>query len=131
MYSTDPIADMLSRIRNAIMIGKSSVDVPHSKIKEQIAKILESNNYLETVTIDGEGKSKLIHITINKELSPASITEITRVSKPGRRVYTNSSEIPKVKSGRGMVVMSTSKGLMTGTEAETANIGGEVICSVY
>lgn len=131
MYSTDPIADMLTRIRNAIMIQKTSVDVPYSKMKEQIAKILKSNNFVDSISVEGAGKDKVITIQLNKELDQSRITEISRVSKPGRRVYASSTEIPRVKSGRGMIVMSTSKGLMTGTEATKAKIGGEVICSVY
>ena len=131
MYSTDPIADMLTRIRNALMVRKTSVDVPYSNVKHQIAKILKANNYIDDLKVSGEGKDKKISLELHAALAPARITEITRISKPGRRVYTGSTEIPRVKNGRGIVVMSTSKGLMTGDEAKNNKVGGEVLCSVY
>ena len=131
MASTDPIADMLTRIRNAIAVRKQTVVLPHSNVKEKIANILKDNNYIESVNVDGSGIEKHIILEVTTELSPVHITEIKRISSPGRRVYANAREIPVVKGGRGVVILSTSKGLMTGREAKQHNLGGEVICSVY
>jgi small subunit ribosomal protein S8 len=129
--STDPIADMLTRIRNAILVQKHEVSLPHSKIKEAIARSLQANGFLESVNVTDLSVGKQLHIVINQESENARITEIKRLSKPGRRVYSNAGEIPAVRHGRGIVIISTSKGLMTGTEAKTAGLGGELIVSVY
>lgn len=131
MTSTDPIADMLTRIRNAIRVHKSEVNVPHSKVKESIAKLLQANHFVDAVEVNTEEKAKTIHITISKDDAPIRITEIDRISKPGRRLYTGVSEIPTVKRGRGIVIISTSKGMMTGAEARANKLGGELICKVY
>ena len=129
--STDPIADMLTRIRNAINVRKKEITVPHSKIKEAIAQLLVDNNYLEKVEVNTEEKFKKLNITINTEASNPRITEISRVSTPGRRLYVKYDNIPRVKNGRGIVVLSTSKGMMTGQEATKNHMGGELICKVY
>jgi len=129
--STDPIADMLTRIRNAINVRKKEITVPHSKIKESIAQLLVDNNYLEKVEVNTEEKFKKLNITINTEASNPRITEISRVSTPGRRLYVKYDNIPRVKNGRGIVVLSTSKGMMTGQEATKNHMGGELICKVY
>ncbi len=131
MYSTDPIADMLTRVRNALLVSKTSVDVPYSRLKEQIAGILKDSNFIDSVSVAGEGKTKRITLVLHADLAPARITELARISKPGRRVYAGSTEIPRIKNGRGIVVVSTSKGLMTGDKAKQEKIGGEVLCSVY
>src|SRR4051812_46081862 len=117
MTSTDPIADMLSRIRNAAAINKSSIILPHSKIKETVAKILTDNGFLTNVRVREDGHRKWLEIDINPEGANATITEIDRISKPGRRVYVATEAIPTVKRGRGIVVISTSQGLMSGQEA--------------
>ena len=129
--STDPIADMLTRIRNAINVRKREVRLPHSKVKQSVAELLKQTNFIDGVKIEGEGIAKELVITINGEDSNARITEIARVSKPGRRYYVRSQEIPVVKRGRGVVIVSTSKGLMTGDDAKKQKIGGELICKVY
>lgn len=129
--STDPIADMLTRIRNAILVRKSEVSLPHSNIKEAVARLLKESNFIDDVTVTGEKIDKTLVVKINGEDSNARITEIVRLSKPGRRYYVNSKEIPVVKRGRGVVIVSTSKGLMTGDRAKTEHIGGELICKVY
>lgn len=129
--TTDPIADMLSRMRNAIAVRKHEVHLPHSKVKAAIAEVLKANNFIDDVRISGEGTSKTLTIVLNSAMENARITEISRLSKPGRRYYVNSQEIPTVKNGRGIIVISTSKGLMTGTEAKAQRIGGELICKVY
>jgi small subunit ribosomal protein S8 len=131
MTSTDPIADMLSRIRNAFAVNKSQVILPHSKIKETVAKILAENGFLTSVQTRQDGDRKWLEITVNPEGANSTITEIDRISKPGRRVYVASEAIPTVKRGRGIVVISTSKGIMTGQEARTKRLGGELICQVY
>lgn len=130
--STDPIADMLTRIRNAIAVRKTEVTLPHSNIKEQVAKILQQSNFIDSVSVDGDKSGfKKLHVTINGEHSNARITEIARLSTPGRRMYTSAGEIPTIKRGRGIVVISTSKGIMTGDQAKAQSLGGELICKVY
>lgn len=129
--TTDPIADMLTRIRNAIAVRKSEVSLPHSNIKESVARLLADSNFIDGVSVEKAPVGKTLTVKINDESSNARITEIVRLSKPGRRHYVNAREIPTVKRGRGVVIVSTSKGLMTGDEAAKKNIGGELICKVY
>lgn len=129
--STDPIADMLSRIRNAIAVRKNEVSMPHSKVKESVARLLADNGFLSNVSVADATIGKTLTITINSDSENARITEIVRLSKPGRRFYTKSKEIPTVKRGRGLVIVSTSKGMMTGVEAKNQGVGGELICQVY
>jgi len=129
--STDPIADMLTRVRNAILVRKTEVSMPHSKMKESIAKLLKDNNYIDAVKVADAPVGKTLVITINAEDTNSRITEIQRISTPGRRSYSGSGKLPVVKRGRGIVVVSTSKGLMTGDQARDQGVGGEVICKVY
>ena len=129
--STDPIADMLTRIRNAINVRKSEISLPHSKIKEAVARSLQANGFIDAVSVTDLSVGKQLHIVINAEDANARITEIKRLSKPGRRQYSNAREIPTVKRGRGIVIVSTSKGLMTGNEAKAQGLGGELIASIY
>lgn len=131
MVSTDPISDMLTRVRNAIAVSKTEVSMPYSKIKESVAELLKNNNFVNGVAVEGEGIAKKLIITINNENANARITEIQRISRPGRRSYTSADKIPTVKRGRGIVIVSTSKGLMTGDDAKKTRIGGELICKVY
>lgn len=131
MVSTDPIADMLTRIRNAANVNKHEVRVPHSNIKETIAKELVKSGFLKGVEVEkGTPRAEII-ITINEEGQNAKFTELTRMSTPGRRMYTSVKDIPRVKSGRGLVLISTSKGVMSSFEAAKQRLGGEVICKVY
>lgn len=131
LQSTDPIADLLTRIRNAAMVGKTEVRVPTSKLKKVVAEQLVKNHYLADVKLeDGKPRGTLV-ITINNDGENVAFTELSRVSKPGRRVYAGASDIPKVKQGRGIVLVSTSKGVMTGAEAVKAKLGGEVLLKVY
>ncbi len=104
--TTDPIADMLTRIRNAINVRKSDVRLPHSNVKQSVAELLKSSNFIDDVKVEGEGIAKELVLTINGENSNARITEIDRMSKPGRRYYVRSQEIPTVKRGRGVVIVS-------------------------
>jgi len=131
LQSTDPIADLLTRIRNAIMVGKTEVRVPSSKIKKIIAEQLKKNRYLEDVKVEAGKPRDTLVITINKPGENSTINEITRLSKPGRRVYVACADIPRVKSGRGMVLVSTSKGVITGQEATKQRLGGELLLKVY
>jgi small subunit ribosomal protein S8 len=129
--TTDPIADMLTRIRNAILVRKNEITLPHSRAKEAVARLLKENNFIDSVAVSDAEVGKKLSIVINGENTNARITEIVRLSKPGRRYYVNAKEIPVVKRGRGIVIVSTSKGMMTGDKAKTAHVGGELICKVY
>jgi small subunit ribosomal protein S8 len=129
--STDPIADMLTRIRNAIAVNKTEISLPHSRIKEAVAKLLVENNFIDGVRVEGDKITKVLVLTINRDSANARITEIAKLSRPGRRTYVNSKEIPTVKQGRGMVIISTSRGVMSGEQAKTEHVGGELICQVY
>jgi small subunit ribosomal protein S8 len=132
---SDPIADMLTRIRNAIMAGHSTVAIPHSKMKMAIAQILKEEGYIEDVTLE-EGKPapvmviKLKYWGQRRERRPV-ITNLKRVSKPGRRVYVGKDEIPWVLSGMGIAILTTPKGVMTGQQAHRLGVGGEVLCYVW
>ncbi len=133
---TDPIADMLTRIRNALMAGHESVEMPSSKMKVAIAKILKDEGYIEdfkVVPLKPQPrlviKLKYIGKTL-KERRPV-ITGLERVSKPGRRIYTHAREIPWVRSGMGIAILSTPKGVITGQQARRLNVGGEIICYVW
>ena len=129
--TTDPIADMLTRIRNAILVRKNEINLPHSNAKEAVARLLKDNNFIDSVSVADATVGKTMTIGINTEHSNARITEIVRLSKPGRRYYVNAKEIPVVKRGRGIVIISTSKGMMTGDKARKEHVGGELICKVY
>ena len=131
MVSTDPISDMLSRIRNAMAVNKREVSLPYSAQKERVATILVKNGFLKAVRATEEDGRKQLSIVINDENSNAKITEISRLSRPGRRQYVKSQEIPVIKRGRGLVVISTSRGVMSGDEAKAQKLGGELICQVY
>lgn len=129
--STDPIADMLTRIRNAIGVRKHEISLPHSNVKESVARLLKDSNFIDAVSVEDARIGKTLTIRIAGDNTNARITEITRLSKPGRRHYVKAAEIPAVKQGRGIVIVSTSKGMMTGEQAKAAKIGGELICKVY
>ena len=131
LLSTDPIADMLTRIRNAIMVGKNQVVLPGSKIKFNIAKQLVKPGYLSLVEEIEDKPQNQLKIVINQDGQSPKIAHIERVSKPGRRYYVQASEIPTIKNGRGMVLVSTSKGIMDGVSAKLNKVGGEVICKIY
>lgn len=131
LQSTDPIADLLTRIRNAAMVGKNEIRVPTSKLKKVVAEQLKKNGYLAEVKEEvGKPRGTLV-VTINEAGSNAAFTELTRMSKPGRRMYVSANDIPRVKSGRGLVLVSTSKGVITGAEAAKQRLGGEVLLKVY
>ena len=131
LQSTDQIADLITRIRNAIMVGKNEIRVPVSKLKVAVTEGLKDAGYLANYEIEEGTPRGTLHITINEAGMPAKINEIIKVSKPGRRVYVGADEIPVVKSGRGLVLISTSKGIMTGREAKKQHLGGEILVKVY
>lgn len=129
---TDPIADMLTRIRNAIAAGHPRVDIPGSKLKMEVARILKEEGYINNFTTKGEGTKTMIRIFLRYDAKgTSSITHLSRVSRPGRRVYVGASEIPKVLGGYGINIVSTSQGLMSGKNARKANVGGEILAQVY
>ena len=128
MSMSDNIADMLTRIRNAQAVSKDEVSMPHSSVKESVAKILKSKGYISDISVKKDGFRKEMTITLAEQ---NIIKEISRISKPGRRVYAKVKDIPTVKQGRGIVIISTSKGVMAGDEAKKLQLGGEVLCQVY
>lgn len=129
--TTDPIADMLARLRNAIAVSKHEISLPHSKVKEAVARLLQDRGFIEEVSVSEAAIGKNLKLIISQEDSNARITEIVRLSKPGRRQYSGADKIPAVKRGRGIVIVSTSKGMMTGDQAKKQGLGGELICKVY
>ena len=131
IQTTDPVADLITRIRNAIAVGKTEIRVPTSNLKFAVADKLQKIHYLEKVEIEKAEPRSILHIIINNEDENARINEITKISKPGRRIYAGVNEIPKVKSGRGTVLVSTSKGIMTGQEAVKNKLGGEILVRVW
>ena len=137
MSFTDPIADMLTRVRNGVMAGHSQVAMPSSKIKAEIAKILKEEGFIENFEVaDGERagfkvlRVKIKYVGERRERRPV-ISGLERVSKPGRRIYTKKQDIPWVLSGIGIAILSTPKGVMTGQRARQLGIGGEILCKVW
>jgi small subunit ribosomal protein S8 len=137
MSISDPIADMLTRIRNAVMSGQALTAMPVSKVKVEIAKILKEEGYLEAFEVaDGESATqkvlrlKIKYIGDRRERKPV-LTGLQRISRPGRRVYTKKQEIPWVLSGIGVAILSTPKGIMTGQRARQLGVGGEILCKVW
>ena len=129
---TDPIADMLARIRNAVAAKHSRVDVPASKLKLEIARILKEEGYINNFVLKGEAAKKMVRIFLRYDArGTSSITHLQRVSRPGRRVYVGSHQIPRVLGGYGINIVSTSRGLMSGKTARKENRGGEVLAEVY
>ena len=131
IQTTDQIADLLTRIRNALMVGKREIYVPTSKLKVAVCEALKSAGYLADFELIDHAPRNILHITIAESGKVATIHEIDKVSKPGRRVYVAADEIPKVKSGRGIVLISTSKGIMTGQQAVKARLGGELLVKAW
>ncbi len=129
--NTDPIADMLTRIRNAANASSNVTYIPYSKIKESIATILHQNNFIAGVEVEAKGAFKQLVVTLRDRKDIPAPTTLTRISKPGRRVYAGADQIPTVLGGRGIVIISTPKGLMTGRDARKQGLGGELICKVY
>ena len=131
MVVTDPIADMLTRIRNALTAKHSDVKIPTSKVKAAIADILLEEGYIEAVEKVDDGVNSYMNITLKYGAGRSVINGLKRVSKPGLRVYANCEDLPKVLNGLGIAIISTSKGIMTDKQARTANVGGEVMAYVW
>ena len=131
MHITDPIADMLTRIRNANSARHDTVDVPASNMKKSIAQILLDEGYIKSYQIVDDGTQGTIHITLKDNGKDKVITGLRRVSKPGLRVYVGADELPRVLRGLGIAIVSTSKGVMTDKAARAAHIGGEVLAFVW
>ena len=137
MSVNDPIADMLTRIRNAVLAGQAQVAMPSSKIKTEIAKILKDEGFVESFEVaDGEKpgfkvlRVKIKYVGERRERRPV-LSGIERVSSPGRRIYTKKTDIPWVLSGLGVAILSTPKGVMTGSRARQLGVGGEILCKVW
>ena len=129
--NTDPIADMLTRIRNAGMATHQGVEMPSSKLKVELAKVLKSEGFIEDYSVKEVGKFKILSVTLKyKENGKPLITELRRASRPGLRAYMKAKNLPKVLGGLGIAIVSTSKGLLTDRKARKENVGGEVLCYV-
>ncbi|MBT4849624.1 30S ribosomal protein S8 [Candidatus Parcubacteria bacterium] len=128
---TDPIADMLTRIRNAMAVKKPEVVLPFSKIKLSIAKLLEKEKYVGRVSTVKTGQFDELKIELRYTEKVPAIRHIKRISKPGQRIYVSSKELPRVLNGYGLAVISTSKGIMTNREATAQNMGGEFVCEIW
>jgi small subunit ribosomal protein S8 len=132
MAQSDPIADMLTRMRNAVRVGKDYVDIPSSKMKVAIAKILKEEGYVKYFKLIQDKRQGILRVFFKYDAEKqCAITGLQRVSKPGLRRYVRADEIPQVLGGMGICVVSTSKGLMTGAQARRQSFGGELICNVW
>lgn len=127
MTMTDPIADMLTRIRNAAALGHTEVRMPHSKLKESIAAVLKAEGYVESVT----AKDRELVLKLTEADGSVKVEGLIRRSKPGRRIYLATGDLPKVREGLGVAIVSTSQGVMTVSEARKKRLGGEVMVEVY
>jgi small subunit ribosomal protein S8 len=129
---TDPIADFLTRIRNALLAKHETTEIPVSKLKWQLAEILKTEGYITDAHLVGEGRDKVIRISLKYSSGEVStIQSLQRISKPGRRVYVTADQLPRVLNGLGMAVVSTSRGIMSDRECRRLNVGGEVVCQVW
>jgi len=132
MSMTDPIADLLTRLRNGLMARHKTVDVPASKVKAEIARILAEEGYLSGYELVEDDRQGLLRLQLKYGSSgEKAITGLERVSRPGRRVYCGKGEIPRVLGGLGITILSTPKGVLTGTASQQAGVGGEVLCNVW
>ena len=131
MYLTDPIADMLTRIRNANAVMHEKVDVPHSNLKDRLAEILKEEGYIANYRVVTDGNKKNIRVYLKYDGKERVIKGIKRISKPGRRVYSSVEDMPRVLSGLGIAIVSTSKGIVTDRVARRENVGGEILAFVW
>ncbi|MBX3146063.1 MAG: 30S ribosomal protein S8 [Gemmatimonadales bacterium] len=131
MSMTDPVADMLARIRNAASAGQRRVDIPASRLKVELARILHDNHYIADFKVLEDGPRGLLRITLRYHNERPVIREMKRMSSPGLRRYVKSREIPRIKNGLGMAIVSTPKGLMSDSQARAANLGGELLAVVW
>ena len=130
MSMSDPIADMLTRIRNGHAVRSASVSMPSSGIKEAVGRVLHEEGFIDGCTVTDENGKKTLTVALRYFEGDPVITQLKRVSRPGKRVYCRSSDIPAVNNGLGVVVVSTSKGIMTGRQAKASGTGGELICTI-
>lgn len=128
---TDPIADMITRIKNALMAGHAQIEFPHSKLKEAIAHILKSEGYIGEVKINPTTPQATIVVQLKYIDNNPAITGVKRLSKPGRRLYAPAKQLPKTLGGYGITIISTSKGVVTDKQARKQNIGGELLCQIW
>lgn len=131
MSMQDPLSDMLTRIRNAQMAGKTRVEMPGSKLKTAVAQVLQEEGYVEGFNESSDGAKPRLSIDLKYYLGKPVIAELDRASRPGLRKYSSSTDLPSVRSGLGVAIISTSKGVMSDRAARAAGIGGEVLCTVY
>lgn len=131
MPVTDPIADYLTRIRNAVKAGKRWVEIPSSGMKENLAKIMKENNFIRDYEVIEDNKQNVLKVYLKYVDGESSITGLKRISKPGLRKYAEANNIPRVLNGLGICVVSTSKGLLTDKQAREENVGGELICYIW
>ncbi len=132
MSQSDPIADMLTRVRNAVLARKKDVEIPSSRVKVDIAKILKEEGYIKNYKVADDGKQGVLNISLKYgESNINAITGLRRVSKPGCRVYCTRDDVPKALDGLGVALISTSQGIITGKRCEELGIGGEVLCHVW
>jgi small subunit ribosomal protein S8 len=131
----DTLSDMLARIRNSAMVGKATVAVPMSKLNQRVAEILKEEGYLDDLAVVGDGALKMLNLTLRyfgeRRSRKPTVTQLKRISKPGKRIYCGKDEIPRVLSGIGIAILSTPKGVITGKQARRLGVGGEVLCYVY
>ncbi len=129
---SDPISDLLTRLRNATMVSKSNIEIPHSKFKYQLATLLKDEGYVSDVKIEGDGIKKIINIDLKySDEGTSVISGMNRLSTPGNRVYSSFDNLPRNNGGLGTVVVSTSRGLLSDSEARKRKLGGELICEVW
>lgn len=128
---TDPIADMIIRIKNALMAGHSKVEIPHSKLKVSLAQILVEEGYVESAEVKQTGPFPVIEVGLKYMGKTPAITDVRRISKPGKRTYAGSKEIPSALGGYGITIISTNKGIVTDKKARQLNLGGEVLCQIW
>jgi small subunit ribosomal protein S8 len=128
---TDPIADMIIRIKNALMARHDSVSIPHSRLKAKIGQILIDNKYVEEMKVENIAPQSQLVFKLKYVGKLPAITDVRRVSTPGRRVYTSSKKVPKALGGYGITIVSTSRGIMTDKEARQQNVGGEILCQIW
>ncbi|MGB9836811.1 MAG: 30S ribosomal protein S8 [Candidatus Saccharicenans sp.] len=132
MSLTDPIADMLTRIRNAIRAKKKEVNIPSSRLKVEIARILKEEGYIRNYKVIEDNKQGILSITLKyTDDNQSAITGLRRISKPGCRIYCTKDNVPRVLDGLGVVIISTSKGILTGKQCEELGLGGEVLCEIW
>lgn len=128
---TDPISDLIIQIKNAVLARKESIGVPHSKMKEAIAGILKQEGYISEVTTDEATGFKKLIITLKYIGKNPAVTDVRRLSKPGRRLYVPANDIPKSLGGYGITILSTNRGVVTDSEARKLNVGGELLCQIW